>query len=222
MNAFIYSYCRNDYPQRSMNWKLNNFNMSILFPVITVNKQNLTIYFKKEFSLVPSTPRANFFPTLLCGVLVFFAAPPRSSSALLPPSSFLLSNYNLSHTTSTRRQHPTHNVLHTTSLTQHLSQRHLTHNTQHHSRNIGCHRGRMTKHHSENIPHTTSHTPQHTHNISHNNISHTTAHTQHHSQAQHISWQAQHFAACQGVGCTPWRRLGTGAGCADFSRRSTL
>ena len=31
-----------------------------------------------------------------------------------------------------------------------------------------------------------------------------------------ISWQAQHFAACQGVGCTPWRRLGTGAGCADF------
>ena len=22
-----------------------------------------------------------------------------------------------------------------------------------------------------------------------------------------ISWQAQHFAACQGVGCTPWRRL---------------
>ena len=28
-------------------------------------------------------------------------------------------------------------------------------------------------------------------------------------QAQHL--QAQHFAAGQGVGCTPWRRLGTGA-----------
>ena len=42
-----------------------------------------------------------------------------------------------------------------------------------------------------------------------------------------ISWQAQHFAACPRVGCTPWRRLGTGADfvagtalceppCADF------
>ena len=48
-------------------------------------------------------------------------------------------------------------------------------------------------------------------------------------QAQHfvnlrvqISWQAQHFAACQGVGCTPWRRLGTGAGCADFVAGAAL
>ena len=37
-----------------------------------------------------------------------------------------------------------------------------------------------------------------------------------------ISWQAQHFAACQGVGCTPWRRLGTGAGCADFVAGAAL
>ena len=34
-----------------------------------------------------------------------------------------------------------------------------------------------------------------------------------------ISWQAQHFAACQG---TPWRRLGTGAGCADFVAGAAL
>ena len=37
-----------------------------------------------------------------------------------------------------------------------------------------------------------------------------------------ISWQAQDFAACQGVGCTPWRRLGTGAGCADFVAGAAL
>ena len=37
-----------------------------------------------------------------------------------------------------------------------------------------------------------------------------------------ILWQAQHFAACQGVGCTPWRRLGTGAGCADFVAGAAL
>ena len=37
-----------------------------------------------------------------------------------------------------------------------------------------------------------------------------------------ISWQAQHFAACQGVGCTPWRRLGTGAGCAEFVAGAAL
>ena len=37
-----------------------------------------------------------------------------------------------------------------------------------------------------------------------------------------ISWQAQHFAACQGVRCTPWRRLGTGAGCADFVAGAAL
>ena len=125
--------------------------------------------------------KKEFFPTLLCGVLVFFAAPPRSSSALLPPSSF--------------------NLSHTTSLTRHLSQQHLS-----------------QQHHSDNIPHTTSCIQHHSHNI----VSHTTAHTQHHSQAQHISWQAQHFAACQGVGCTPWRRLGTGAGCADFVAGAAL
>ena len=163
-----------------------------------------------------------FFPTLLCGVLVFFAAPPRSSSSvLLPPSSFLLSNYNLS------QQHHSDNIPHTTSCIQHHSHNISHNNISHtqHTTSLTQHRmprGRMTKHHSENIPHTTSHTPQHTHNISHNNISHTTAHTQHHSQAQHISWQAQHFAACQGVGCTPWRRLGTGAGCADFVAGAAL
>ena len=27
------------------------------------------------------------------------------------------------------------------------------------------------------------------------------------ASAGHRRWQAQHFAACQGVGCTPWRRL---------------
>ena len=30
------------------------------------------------------------------------------------------------------------------------------------------------------------------------------------------------LAACQGVGCTPWRRLGTGAGCADFVAGAAL
>ena len=38
-----------------------------------------------------------------------------------------------------------------------------------------------------------------------------------------ISWQAQHFAACQGVGCTPWRRLASAGHQRRFrGRRSTL
>ena len=38
-----------------------------------------------------------------------------------------------------------------------------------------------------------------------------------------ISWQAQHFAACQGVGCTPWRRLASAGHRRRFrGRRSTL
>ena len=38
-----------------------------------------------------------------------------------------------------------------------------------------------------------------------------------------ISWQAQHFAACQGVGCTPWRRLASVGHRRRFrGRRSTL
>ena len=266
-----------------MNWKLNNFNMSILFPVITVNKQNLTIYFKKEFSLVPSTPRANFFPTLLCGVLVFFAAPPRSSSALLPPSSFLLSNYNLSHTTSTRRQHPTHNIPHTTSCIQHHSHNishndisHTTHNIAHATSDAkgSDDKTSLREHPTHNVSHTTAHTQhlsqQHlTHNSTHatslTGAAHLVAGTAlcclprgrmyalasaghrrwmcRFQQAQHfvnlhvqiswqaqyfvnlrvqISWQAQRFAACQGVGCTPWRRLGTGAGCAEFVAGAAL
>ena len=132
------------------------------------------------------------FPTLLCGVLVFLL-----HLLAPPPSSLLLppSSSLTQHRSQQHlsQQHHSDNIPHTTSCIQHLSQQHPTHNTQHHS-----------------------------HNISHNNISHTTAHTQHHSQAQHISWQAQHFAACQGVGCTPWRRLGTGAGCADFVAGAAL
>ena len=38
-----------------------------------------------------------------------------------------------------------------------------------------------------------------------------------------ISWQAQYFAACQGVGCTPWRRLASAGHRRRFrGRRSTL
>ena len=38
-----------------------------------------------------------------------------------------------------------------------------------------------------------------------------------------ISWQVQHFAACQGVGCTPWRRLASAGHRRRFrGRRSTL
>ena len=119
-----------------------------------------------------------FFPTLLCGVIVFFAAPPRSafrvppSSSLLQPLSHNISHNNITQTTS-HTQRLAYNITHTTSLstttslTQHLSQ----------------------QHHSDNIPHTTSRIQHHSHNISHNNISHTTAHT--------------HNIGCQGVGCTP-------------------
>ena len=143
-----------------------------------------------------------FFPTLLCGVLVFFAAPPRSSSALLPPSSF-----NLSHTTSLTTTScctsslvllppPSFLLPPSSSLTQHLSQQHLSlhHNitqttsrTQH-TTSLTQHRmrrGRMTKHHSENIPHTDN-IPHTTHNSTH-----TTSDAQrltHHSVQ--ISWQA--------------------------------
>ena len=35
-----------------------------------------------------------------------------------------------------------------------------------------------------------------------------------------ISWQAQHFAACQGVGCTPWRRLASAGAPAQMSRQA--
>ena len=38
-----------------------------------------------------------------------------------------------------------------------------------------------------------------------------------------ISWQAQYFAACQGVGCTPWRRLASAGHRRSLrGRRSTL
>ena len=38
-----------------------------------------------------------------------------------------------------------------------------------------------------------------------------------------ISWQAQYFGACQGVGCTPWRRLASAGHRRRFrGRRSTL
>ena len=159
-----------------------------------------------------------FFPTLLCGVLVFFAAPPRSSSSLLPHvrpgvvwrrlvsaghrrshniSHNNISHNNISHTTSLT-QHPTHNVSHTRSLTQHVSQQHLTHNiTTSHTQRLAY-----------NITHTTSlTTTSHTHNITH-----TTSPT-----------RPQHFAACQGVGCTPWRRLASAGHRRRFrGRRSTL
>ena len=170
-----------------------------------------------------------FFPTLLCGVLVFLAAPPRSSSVLAPPPS----SFNLSLTQHLSQQHlaapprSSSSLLPpSSSLTQHRSQQHLSlhHNvtqttsrTQH-TTSLTQHRmprGRMTKHHSENIPHTDN-IPHTTHNITHTTsdaqrLTHHSTHTQHHSQAQHVSWQVQHSAACHGVGCTPWRRLGTGA-----------
>ena len=155
------------------------------------------------------------FPHIVVWGSCFFAAPPRSSSALLPPSSF-----NLSHTTSLTTTScctsslvllpPSSFLLPPSSpLTQHLSQQHLslhrnitqtTSRTQH-TTSLTQHRmprGRMTKHHSENIPHTdnTSHTPQCVDFVAGAvNL------------RVQVSWQAQHFAACQGVGCTPWRRL---------------
>ena len=168
-----------------------------------------------------------FFPTLLCGVLVFFAAPPRSSSSLLPHvrpgvvwrrlvsaghrrshniSHNNISHNNISHTTSLT-QHPTHNVSHTTSLTQHLSQQHLTHNiTTSHTQRLAY-----------NITHTTSsHTQHHSHNISNTPAAlcclprgrmYALASSGVGWAPAQIPWQAQYFAACQGVGCTPWRRL---------------
>ena len=179
--------------------------------------------------------RQKFFPTLLCGVLVFFAAPPRSSSSFRVPPSSSLTHNNISH----------NNITHTTSHTQRLAHN-ITHTTS------------LTQHPTHNITHTTSHTQHLSHNISHNNITHTTSHTQRLAHAQHfvnlhvqISWQAQHvlceppcadlvagtalrepscadfvagtalceppcalcaaLAACPGVGCTPWRWLGSGA-----------
>ena len=114
-----------------------------------------------------------------------------------------------------------HNITHTTSLTTTSRTQHLSHN----------------------IPHTTSRIQHHSHNISHNNISHTTSLTQRLQHARclprgrmyalassgvswapaQISWQALHFAACQGVGCTPWRRLASAGHRRRFrGRRSTL
>ena len=150
-----------------------------------------------------------------------------------------ISHNNLSHTTA-HTQHPTHNVSHTTSLAQHLSQQHLTHNITH----TTSHTQRL----AYNITHTTSlTTTSHTQHHSHN-IPHTTSLTQHLQHARclprgrmprprmyvlassgvgwapaQISWQAQHFAACQGVGCTPWRRLASAGHRRRFrGRRSTL
>ena len=191
---------------------------------------------------------------MLCGVLVFLAAPPRSSSSvLLPPSSFLLSIYNLSHTTSLTTTslaspqhhsdnipHTTHNITHTTSdakgsddktsLREHPTHRqHPTHNTQHHSHNIGC---------------TTSHTPQCADFVAGAVVCeppcadlvagtalcclptgrmYALASSGVVWAPAQISWQAQYFAACQGVGCTPWRRLASAGHRRRFRGRcSTL
>ena len=149
-----------------------------------------------------------------------------------------ISHNNISHTTSLT-QHPTHNVSDTTSLTQHLSQQHLTHNITH------------TKHPTHNITHATSPTrpllcclPRgRMYALASSGVGWAPAQIS--WQAQHfaacqgsdvrlassgvgwapaqISWQAQHFAACPRVGCTPWRRLASAGHRRRFrGRRSTL
>ena len=123
-----------------------------------------------------------------------------------------ISHNNISHTTSLT-QHPTHNVSHATSLTQHPTHN-ITHTTSH------------TQHHSHNI----SNTPAACQGVGCQGVGCTP--WRHLASAgrrrrfrgrrstlllakgsdvrpgpAQISWQAQHFAACQGVGCTPWGRL---------------
>ena len=163
-----------------------------------------------------------------------------------------ISHNNISHTTSLT-QHPTHNVSHTTSLTQHLSQQHLTHNithttshTQHltehlQQHNISHHSQHLSQYHlAHNITHATSHTQRLAHNISHPGVGCTPwrrlgtgalpvafavcgacclprgrmyalASAGHQRSAGGICMLCAALAACQGVGCTPWRRLGTSA-----------
>ena len=153
------------------------------------------------------------FPHIVVWGSCFFCC--TSSLLLRPPSSFLLQplSHNISHNNILlhllARPPPSFLLPPSSPLTQHLSQQHLslhrnitqtTSRTQH-TTSLTQHRmprGRMTKHHSENIPHTdnTSHTPQCVDFVAGAvNL------------RVQVSWQAQHFAACQGVGCTPWRRL---------------
>ena len=149
-----------------------------------------------------------------------------SSLLRLPPSSSSLTQI-ISHTTSLT-QHLSHNISHTTSLT-------TTSHTQHHSHNIS-HTTSLKQHLTHNITHTTSHNISHTTSLTQHlsqqhlthNITHTTSHTQHLAHITHTtSPTTQHLTrsicvlcaalACQGVGCTPWRRLGTGALPAAFA-----
>ena len=179
------------------------------------------------------------FPTLPCGVLVFFLhllAPPPPPP---PPSSFLLlshtnhlshnithatsltqhlshniSHNNISHTTSLT-QHPTHNISHTTSLTQHLSQQHLTHNITHATSH--------TQHLARNITHATSPTTQHLRPVPFACCVRRLLLAKGSDVCPGVVWRrlgtgalpvfdsvcllCAALAACQGVGCTPWRRL---------------
>ena len=197
------------------------------------------LFFHPQDSFCPP-PWEHFSPHCCVGFLFFCC----TSSLRLPRSSFLLST-TTSLTQHLSQQHHSENIPHTTSRIQHHSHN-ISHNnsTSTHTTSLTQHRmprGRMyaslQQHHSENIPHTTSHTQQHTHNMTH-----TTSPTRPllakglprgrmyalassgvgWAPAQ-ISWQAQHFAACQGVGCTPWRRLASaGHRRRSRGRRSTL
>ena len=161
-----------------------------------------------------------------CFLLHLLARPPPSSS-LLPPSSSLTTTSltqhlspqhlslqhhsdNIPHTTSRIQhhaltQHLAHNITHTTSHTQRLAYN-ITHTT---SLTTASH----TQHHSRNIPHTTSLTQhlQHARCLPRGRMPRGRMYALASSGVgwapAQISWQAQHFAACQGVGCTPWRRL---------------
>ena len=170
-----------------------------------------------------------FSPHCCVGFLFFLLrllAPPPPPP---PPSAFLLPPlyYNISHatslTTTSLREHPTHNVSHTTSLTQHLSQQQhkRTHNITHTTSDAKGSDARLSQqHHSENIPHTTSHTQQRTHNMATTLVRGVFGELE--DENWH-AWQAQHFAAGQGVGCTPWRRLASVGHRRRFrGRRSTL
>ena len=148
-----------------------------------------------------------YFPTLPCGVLVFFAAPPRSSAFLLPPP--------LSHKSSLT-QHHSHNIYHTLSLTQHLSQQHLTHNITHTTSHTTT---SLTQHPTHNISHTTSLTQHLSQQHLTRNITHTTSHTQHlayniaHTTSpttQHLTHNISdryHLRAVCGACCLPRGRM---------------
>ena len=166
-------------------------------------------------------------------LLRLLARPPPSSS-LLPPSSSLtttsltqhLSQQHLSQQQrhSDNIPHTTHNITHTTSLT-------TTSHAQQHTHNI-THTTSDAKGSDDNITQRTSHTQRLTHHSTHTTSLTKTSHTQQHthnishttSDAKvQFAWQAQHFAACQGVGCTPWRRLASAGHRRRFrGRRSTL